>query len=112
MRKIGIIILLFLCLTSLLLSGCGVNTVIPETAIGNLGNQEPTEEPGTASPQKWSGLTGFTTCYGDVEGFADIWLANGFTETRDLKDYQDTIIVTGSLYDTCCFLTLDKLVTQ
>ena len=45
MRYIGIIILLVLCLTLLLLTGCVVNPVIPETAIGNLGNQENTEEP-------------------------------------------------------------------
>jgi hypothetical protein len=40
MRYIGTIILLVLCLTLLLLTGCVVNTVIPETTIGNLENQE------------------------------------------------------------------------
>ena len=82
MKKINIIILLVLCLTLLLLTGCVVNTIIPETTIGNLGNQEyaddpvivDTEEPGTANPQKWSGLVGFTTWYEQVEGWADIWL--------------------------------------
>jgi len=96
MRKIGIIILLVLCLAFLLLSGCVVNTVIPETAIGNLGNQEPSEEPGTENPQKWPGLTGFVEWYGSVEGSMDTWLDNGFNEIRDLRDYQDTINVDGS----------------
>jgi hypothetical protein len=97
MRKIGIIIILILCTTLLLLTGCIVNTIIPETTSGNLENQENTEEPvienteepGTENPQKWAGLTGFTTWYGDIEDAGDIWLANGFTETRDLRDYLD-----------------------
>ena len=74
MRYIGIIILLVLCLTLLLLTGCKINTVTPEIASGNFGNQEDiypnsnnyqnpstdlveepvTEEPGTVYPQKWA----------------------------------------------------------
>jgi len=42
---------------------------------------ENTEEPGTANPQKWSGLTGFTTSYVYIENYVDTWLANGFTTT-------------------------------
>ncbi|HZK41199.1 MAG TPA: hypothetical protein VFC91_06580 [Atribacterota bacterium] len=103
MRYIGIIILLVLCLTLLLLAGCIVNTVIPETTSGNLGNQENTKEPvivdtkesGTVNSQKWSGLTGFTTWYGHVS-FANTWLANGFTEIRDIRNYLNTTEVNGS----------------
>ena len=80
MRKINIIILLVLCLTLLLLTGYIVDT----------------EEPGTENQQKWSGLTGFTTSYIYVEDFADTWLANGFTEIRDLGDYQNTVWFEGS----------------
>jgi hypothetical protein len=87
MRYIGIIILLVLCLTLLLLTGCTVNTDIPETA---------TKKPETVNPQKWSGLTGFTGWYDYVGSYGDIWLANGFTEIRDLRDYQDTTNVNGS----------------
>ena len=118
MRYIGIIILLVLCLTLLLLTGCIVNSVIPETASGNLENQEniekpeienieepvieepvildteepvieDTEESGTESPQKWSGLG--IVLYYQQENYVDILLANGFTELRiDIPDYQDT----------------------
>jgi hypothetical protein len=53
-----------------------------------------TEESGTANPQKWSGLTGVVAWYayaGDpYYGFVDVWLANGFNEIRDLRDYLDT----------------------
>jgi hypothetical protein len=104
MRYIGIIILLVLCLTLLLLTGSVVNTVTPETAIGNLENQENTEEPvigdteetGTANPQKWSGLTGFDAWYDNVYTYGDIWLANGFTEWRGLRNYTNTGEVNGS----------------
>jgi len=108
MRKIGIIILLVLCLTLLLLAGCIVNTVIPETAIENLENQEyinqssnnsqssstgpieelvieDTEESGTGYPQKWSGLGMLTLSTLDTSEFDDAvddLLANGFTEIR------------------------------
>jgi len=81
MRYSGIIILLVLCLTLLLLTGCMINRVTPEIASGNLENQggnnqssnnpqgsstgsveepviedteEPAEEPGTVYPQKWA----------------------------------------------------------
>ena len=40
MRYIGIIILLVLCLTLLLFTGCRINTDKPETPSGNLENQE------------------------------------------------------------------------
>jgi hypothetical protein len=65
MRYIGIIILLVLCLTLLLLTGCVTNTVTPEIANGNSGNQtsnnpnsnnyqnpstDPVEEPATVEP--------------------------------------------------------------
>jgi hypothetical protein len=76
MRHIGIIILLVLCLTLLLLTGC--------------------EVPETENSQKWSGLTGFTAWYGHVSGAADTWLANGFTEIRDLRNYLDTENVNDS----------------
>jgi hypothetical protein len=104
---LGLMIILSLLLTSC--SGGGLvtpelqldpeeelNTVILETAIGNLGNQEPTEEPETENPQKWFGLTGFVEWYGSVEGSMDTWLDNGFNEIRDLRDYQDTTNVDGS----------------
>ena len=78
MRYISIIILLVLCLTLLLFTGCMINTVTPEIASGNLENQEDinpssdntqspstglvcelgTEEPGTIYPQKWATGTG------------------------------------------------------
>jgi hypothetical protein len=78
MRYIGIITLLVLCLILLLFIGCRINTVKPETASGNLENQEDinqssnnsqnsstspiyepgTEEPGTVYPQKWATGTG------------------------------------------------------
>jgi hypothetical protein len=87
MRYIGIIILLVLCLTLLLLTGYTVNTDIPETA---------TEKPKTKNPRKWSGLTGFTTWCDYVPGAVDTWLDNGFTETRDLRNYLNTDSVNGS----------------
>jgi len=58
--------------------------------------QKPTEDPETENPQKWSGLTGFTTWSGYTPGAADRWLDNGFTETRDLRDYTDTASVDAS----------------
>jgi len=115
MRKINIIILLVLCLTLLLLAGCIVNTVIAKTAIGNVENQEDInqysnnfqssstgsvqesiEEPDTENSQKWSGLTGFTTSYKAVGEFTDTWLEYGFTEIRDIINYQDTTKLNGS----------------
>jgi hypothetical protein len=87
MRYIGIIILLVLCLTLLLLTGCIVNTVISETTSGNLENQENTEE-----PVMWSGLgmhlfpTSDNTYPFELSPFFDDWvdelLANGFTQIR------------------------------
>ena len=83
----------------LLLTGCVVIQVISETAIGNLENQENTEEPvivdteesGTVYPQKWSGLgmglfsTDDTALF---DGYVDTLLANGFEELRiDMPDY-------------------------
>jgi len=92
MIKIGIIILLVLCLTLLLLTGCIVNTVIPETAIGNLENQENTEEPvieNTEEPVMWSGLG--MGLYYHQESYVDTLLANGFEDLRiDIPDYQNT----------------------
>jgi len=92
MRHIGIIILLVLCLTLLLLTGCVVNTIISEATIGNLGNQEdteepeePAEEPGTENPQKWSGLgmmLFYTDSLSEFDGYVDTLLDNGFTELR------------------------------
>ena len=73
MRYIGIIILLVLCLTLLLFTGCKINIVKPELASGNLENQEDISqssnnsqsssiglfyEPGTVYPQKWATGTG------------------------------------------------------
>src|SRR5665648_933378 len=57
---------------------------------------EDTEEPETENPQKWSGLTGFVEWYGSVAGAAGTWLANGFTEARDVRNYLDTANVNGS----------------
>ncbi len=115
MRYIGITILLVLCLILLLLAGCIVNTVIAETAIGNVENQEDInqysnnfqssstgsvqesiEEPETENSQKWSGLTGFTTSYRFVGEFTDTWLEYGFTEIRDIIDYTDTTKLNAS----------------
>jgi len=103
-RKINIIILLVLCLTLLLLTGCKINTVIAKTAIENIENhedsnqnsnnfqssstgsiQEPTEETGTANPQKWSGLGMMlfsTNNTSEFDSYVDDLLANGFTELR------------------------------
>ena len=109
MRYTGIIILLVLCLILLLLSGCIVNTIIPEIASENLENQENTEKPeienieepviedteetGTENPQKWSGLgMGLfrTENISEIDGHVDILLANGFTEIRmDLPNWTD-----------------------
>ena len=111
MRYIGIIILLVLCLTLLLLTGCIVNTVIPETTSGNLENQgntggsvienteKPviidTEEPGTENPQKWSGLG--MGLYWDDASYVDTLLANGFEYLRiDIPSYQMTNWMTYS----------------
>jgi len=107
MRYTGLIILLVLCLTLLLLTGCIVNTVIPETAIGNLGNQEDinqssnnsqnssagsVEEPvieNTEEPVMWSGL-GMGLFLSD-ESYIDTMLANGFEQLRiDIPNYQAT----------------------
>ena len=92
MRYIGISILLVLCLTLLLLTGCIVNTVIPEIASGNLENQENTEEPVEDNPPssstgyvKWSGLgmgVFSTENTSEFDGYVDTLLANGFTEIR------------------------------
>ena len=84
MRYIGIIILLVLCLTLLLLTGCKVNTVNSETASGNLKIQENAEE-----PVMWSGLG--MVLYSSQASYVDTLLANGFTELRiDIPDYQNT----------------------
>jgi hypothetical protein len=103
MRKINIIILLVLCLTLLLLTGCKVNTVNPKTTSGNLENQENTEKPvivdteesGTVYPQKWPGLgMGLFSTYNtsEFDGYVGILLANGFTELRiDIPGYQNTV---------------------
>ena len=76
----------------LLLTGCIINTVTPETTIGNLGNQENTEEPvieNTEEPVMWSGLG--MVLYSSQASFVDTLLANGFTELRiDIPDYQNT----------------------
>jgi hypothetical protein len=80
MRYIGIIKLLVLCLTLLLLIGCIVNTIIAKTAIGNLENQENTEE-----PEKWSGLgmvLFHTSNTSEFDSYVDDLLNNGFTELR------------------------------
>jgi len=58
--------------------------------------EEPAEDPGTENPQKWSGLTGFTEWYDSVSTYGDTWLANGFTEWRDLRYYTETAQVTAS----------------
>src|SRR5665648_403123 len=87
MRYIGTTVLLIFCLTLLLLTGCTVNTANSETA---------TEEPETKIPQKWSGLTGFTTGLSCVADDLDIWLTNGFIEIRDIRNYLDTEKVNAS----------------
>ena len=99
MRKIGIIILLVLCLTLLLLSGCIVNTVIPETAIENLENQENIEEPvieepvteelGTVYPQQWA------TGDGTVE---NPWANNCIQKAYDAVPVGGTIFLKAGYY--------------
>ena len=106
MRYIGIIILLVLCLTLLLLTGCIVNAVIPETTSGNLENQENTEEPvieNTEEPvSKWAGLeisiiSAPAICSNEeYDGWIDTLLANGFTEFRETPTYQNTTWLAGS----------------
>jgi len=93
MRYIGIIMLLVFCLTLLLLTGCMVNTVIANTVIENIENQENTEEPiivDTEEPETWSGLgaTLFSTSdnirslSSSFDNQVDTLLANGFTQLR------------------------------
>ena len=84
MRYIGIIILLVLCLTMLLLTGCKGNTVDSETASEKLKIQENAEE-----SEIWSGLG--MVLYSSQASYVDTLLANGFTELRiDIPDYQNT----------------------
>jgi len=103
---------------SLFLTSCS-GVITPEISMGNSNNpssnnpnsnnyQDPstdpveeqvtedTEEPQTEEPQKWSGLTGFNAWYAHINDFADTWLGNGFTEGRDLRDYQDAVHVNSS----------------
>ena len=56
MRYIGIIILLVLCLTLLLFTGCMINTVKPEPASGNLENQEDINQSSNNSQSSSTGL--------------------------------------------------------
>ena len=56
MRYIGIIILLVLCLTLLLFTGCMINTDKPETPSGNLENQEDINQSSNNSQSSSTGL--------------------------------------------------------
>ena len=102
MGKITITLILII-VTSLFLTSCsGIITPGLQPNLENLENIEapvieaPAEVTGTANSQKWSGLTGFTTWYGDLDGFVNTWLANEFTEIRDLRDYTDISNLAGS----------------
>jgi hypothetical protein len=57
---------------------------------------EDAEDLGAENPQKWFGLTGFSTWYSAYEGYGDIWLANEFTETRYIPDYFNASEMAGS----------------
>ena len=106
MRNISIIILLVFFLTFLLLTGFMPNTVIAETAIDNIENQEdanqssnnfqsattgsvqePTEERETEESQKWSGLG--MNIFPSEDSYIDLVLTNGFTEVRHLTYYDN-----------------------
>ena len=104
MKKISIIILLMICLSSLLLTGCEEIGITPEIDSENSEYQVDTEDPGTESPQKWSGLGIGLFSEGksaktasQFDNNVDELLANGFTELRiDIPDYQDNSQMTPS----------------
>ena len=114
MRYIGIIILLVLCLTLLLLTGCVTNTITPEIASGNLENQEDInqsinnsqnlsispiyepvieepviEEPGTVYPQKWATGTGTV---------GDPWANDCIQKAYDFMPAGGTIFLRAGYY--------------
>ena len=66
MRYIGIIILLVLCLTLLLLTGCRTNTVKPEPACENLENQEDINQSSNNSQSSSTGQI-YETVIADTE---------------------------------------------
>ena len=66
MRYIGIIILLVLCLTLLLFTGCRINTDKPETPSGNLENQENINRSSNNSQSSSTGLV-YETVIADTE---------------------------------------------
>ena len=110
--EIDISILLVFCLTLLLLTGFMINTVIAETASGNLENQEDinrtsnnsqssstglvyepgtvgTEEPGTITPQKWA------TGDGTVE---NPWANDCIKKAYDASPASGTIYLRAGYY--------------
>ena len=113
MKKISIIILLMIGLSLLLLTGCIVNTIIPEIASENLENQENIEKPeieNTEEPVienlegsvKWSGLGMMvfpTYSTSKFDSYVDTLLANEFTELRMSSDWQnwgaDTVLISA-----------------
>jgi len=103
MKAMGKITIALILVASLFLTSCS-GTVTPglQPNLENLENieapvmQAPAEVTETENPQKWSGLIGFNAWYEEVEGAADTWLANGFTETRGVRDYQNSTEVNGS----------------
>ena len=123
MGKIGIIILLVLCLTLLLLTGCMINTVTPEKASGNLENQEDinqssnnsqnsstglveepvieedTEATGTVYPQKWA------TGDGTVE---NPWANDCIQKAYDFAPAGGTIFLRAGYYQLAGVLNISK----
>ena len=125
MRYIGIIILLILCLTLLLFTGCMINTDKPETPSWNLENQEDinqnsnnsqssstgsveepvieedTEEPGTVYPQQWA------TGDGTVE---NPWANDCIQKAYDFVPDGGTIFLKAGYYELSATVTLSKKV--
>jgi len=124
MRYIGIIKLLVLCLTLLFFTGCMINTVKPETVIGNLENQEDinqnsnnpqssstgpveepviedTEEPGTVYPQKWA------TGDGTAE---NPWANDCIQKAYDFVPDGGTIFLKAGSYQLAGALTISKAI--
>ncbi len=103
MKAMGKITIALILVASLFLTSCsGIVTPGLQPNLEKLENIEapvmeaPAEVTETANSQKWSGLTGFNAWYAHINDFADTWLGNGFTEGRDLRDYQDTVHVNNS----------------
>ena len=113
MRYIGIIILLVLCLTLLLFTGCMINTVTHEPASGNLENQEdinqssnnsqnsstsPIYEPGTEEPAEES-VTVYPQQWATGDGTVENpWANNCIQKAYDAVPVGGTIFLKAGYY--------------